>query len=131
MVSQTTALSISMFGSFVNVNIKFGVRENLGGGLYGNFMWIWGIQYFIICGMILNDIKKSEPVNTVCDHDQKQYFCSKLKKDTPVTSKNVTFSWIWTSFFTCDTNRVNLGKLTDAMLSNWLVHVSTILKDTP
>ena len=39
--------------------------------------------------MILNDIKKFEPVNTSCDHDQEQYLCFKLKKSS---SKNVTFS---------------------------------------
>ena len=87
MVSETT---LWMKYCRVLANLKFGVKEsNLGGGLYGNFLWIWGIQYFIICGMILNDIKKFEPVNTSWDHDQEQYLYFKLKNSS---SKNVTFS---------------------------------------
>ena len=39
--------------------------------------------------MILNDIKKFEPVNTSWDHDQEQYLYFKLKNSS---SKNVTFS---------------------------------------
>ena len=61
--------------------------------------------------MILNDIKKFEPVNTSCDHDQEQYLCFKLKKSS---SKNVTFSSLL---------RVYLPRL---MMTN----IGTILKES-
>ena len=45
----------------------------------------------MICGMILNDIKKFEPVNTSCDHDQEQYLCIKLKNHLQKTSLSREF----------------------------------------